>query len=89
MSPDLVLVLGRESTLTILAIAGPILGAVLVVGVAVSVVQAVTQVQEMTLTFIPKLVAVVVVLGVLGHWMLGVLVRFTTTLWLDLPTWAR
>jgi flagellar biosynthetic protein FliQ len=89
MTPDLVLSLARDSALQILVIAGPILGAGLVVGLAVSVFQAVTQIQEMTLTFIPKLIAVLVILALLGHWMLGRLLGFTTTLLTNLDQYAR
>ena len=67
----------------------PVLGVILVTGLLVSIVQAVTQVQEMTLTFIPKVLAVAVVLALLGHWMLGRLVGFTVTLLQNLPAYAR
>lgn len=62
-------------------IAGPLLAATLVIGVAVSIIQTVTQIQEMTLTFVPKLVAsaAIVVLG--GNWMIRELVSWTTRLW--------
>jgi flagellar biosynthesis protein FliQ len=89
MTPDVVMSLGRESALLILVLAGPILGAGLVVGLAVSIFQAVTQIQEMTLSFIPKLVVILAVLGFLGHWMLGRLVGFTVTLLSNLDTYAR
>jgi flagellar biosynthetic protein FliQ len=89
MTPDLVLSLARDSALQVLVIAGPILGAGLVVGLVVSVFQAVTQIQEMTLTFIPKLIAVLVILAVLGHWMLDRLLGFTTTLLTNLDQYAR
>ena len=89
MTPDLVLSLAREAALLILVLAGPILGAGLVVGLAVSVFQAVTQIQEMTLTFIPKLVAVLLVVALLGHWMLGQLLGFTVTLLNNLDTYAH
>src|SRR5262245_7964944 len=80
VTPDLALSLARDSALEILVLAGPILGAGLIVGLAVSIFQAVTQIQEMTLTFIPKLIAILAVLALLGHWMLHRLVGFTTTL---------
>jgi flagellar biosynthetic protein FliQ len=89
MTPDVVMSLGRESALLILVLAGPILGAGLVVGLAVSIFQAVTQIQEMTLSFIPKLVVILAVLGFLGHWMLGRLVGFTVTLFSNLDIYAR
>ncbi len=89
MTPDLALSLARDSAFEILALAGPILGAGLVVGLIVSVFQAVTQIQETTLTFIPKLIAILAVLALLGHWMLHRLVAFTTTLLGNLDTYAR
>jgi flagellar biosynthetic protein FliQ len=89
MTPDVVMSLARESALLILVLAGPILGAGLVVGLAVSIFQAVTQIQEMTLSFIPKLVVIFAVLGFLGHWMLGRIVGFTVTLLSNLDAYAR
>ena len=89
MTPDTVLAVAREATLTALLISAPVLGVILVTGLLVSIVQAVTQVQEMTLTFIPKVLAVAVVLALLGHWMLGRLVGFTVTLLQNLPAYAR
>lgn len=89
MTPDLVLSLGREAALLMLLIAGPILLVGLVVGLAVSVFQAVTQIQEMTLTFIPKLIAILAVLGFFGHFMLARLVGFTVDLLANLDQYAR
>lgn len=89
MSPDLILSLGRESGLVILALAGPILMAGLLTGLAVSVFQAVTQIQEATLTFIPKLLAVLGVLALLGHWMLSYLLGWTVGLLGNLGAYAR
>jgi len=70
-------------------VAGPILLVSLVIGFAISLLQSVTQVQEMTLTFVPKVIAVAVVLLLLGNWMLGEMVSFTQQLWLDLPAMLR
>ncbi len=89
MTPDLVMSLAQDSAVMMLLLAGPILVAGLVTGLVVSVVQAVTQVQEMTLTFIPKLLAVLVVLALLGHWMLGRLVGFTVSLLTNLSAYGR
>lgn len=89
MTPDVVLSLARDASLLVLMLAGPLLAAGLIVGLAVSVFQAVTQLQEMTLVFIPKLVAELLVLAVLGHWMLGALLAFTTTLLANLHVYAR
>jgi flagellar biosynthetic protein FliQ len=89
MTPDLVLVLARDSGMMILAIAGPILLAGLVTGVAVSLFQAVTQIQEATLAFIPKLIAICAVIALLGHWMLTQLVGYTVNLLGNLQAYAR
>jgi flagellar biosynthetic protein FliQ len=62
-------------------LAGPMLAATLIIGVAVSVLQTVTQIQEMTLTFVPKLIAAALILVFGGNWMLRELVSWTTLLW--------
>lgn len=89
MTPEAVLKLASDAGVLILTIAGPVLIAGLATGVAVSVVQAVTQVQETTLTFIPKLIATVAVFAAMGGWMLGQLVTFTTNLLTNLDQYAR
>ena len=89
MTADAVLSLARDSSLLMLYVAGPVLGAGLVTGVIVSIFQAVTQVQEMTLTFIPKLIVIVAVFATMGGWMLGQLVGFTTTLLMNLDQYTR
>ena len=89
MTPDTALALARDASWLVLVLAGPLLGAGLAVGLVVSVVQAVTQVQEASLSFIPKLAAVLAVIAVLGHWMLGQMLGFTATLLTSLPTYAQ
>jgi flagellar biosynthetic protein FliQ len=69
--------LARQALWTTLLLAGPLLGAGLLAGLLVSVFQAVTQIQEVTLTFLPKLLASILILIVLGPWMLRVMVEFT------------
>jgi len=68
--------MGQEALFTLLLISAPVLGVVLVVGLVVSLFQAITQVNEATLTFIPKLVAAVVVFAMAGPWMLTLLVDY-------------
>ena len=70
-------------------LAGPVLAVALVAGILVSVFQAVTQIQEMTMTFIPKIVAAALALLLFGPWMLQSLVDFTDRLFNDLPYLAR
>ncbi len=76
MNAQMVLTMGQEALLTLLMVSAPVLGVVLVVGLLVSLVQAVTQINEATLTFIPKLVAAVVVFALAGPWMLNVLIDY-------------
>jgi flagellar biosynthetic protein FliQ len=87
MHPDLALQLMGELLWNALLIAAPLLAVTLVVGLLVSVVQVVTQVQEASLTFIPKLIAAVVVLITLGPWMLTRLVAYATHLIADIPSY--
>lgn len=67
-------------------LAGPLLGVALIVGVAVSLFQTVTQIQEMTLSFVPKVIGLVAVLLVSGNWMLRELTSFSQQLWTSIPT---
>ncbi len=67
-------------------IAGPILGVALVVGVVVSLLQTVTQIQEMTLTFVPKLIGAGLVMLLAGNWMLQELIVWIESLWSVIPT---
>jgi flagellar biosynthetic protein FliQ len=89
MTPDTVLSLARDSGVLLLYVAGPLLGAGLVTGLVVSVFQAVTQVQEASLNFVPKLLAIMVVLAFLGHWMLAQLVGYTVGLLTGLEAYGR
>jgi flagellar biosynthetic protein FliQ len=89
MTDATVLHLVNQMLLVSLKICGPILAVALVVGVGISVLQAATQVQEMTLTYVPKMIAVALLVALLGPWMLHVLMNFTTGLWGHLETYAR
>jgi flagellar biosynthesis protein FliQ len=77
MDADIAMHLLAETLLTAAKVAAPILIATLIVGVVISIFQVVTQIQEMTLTFIPKLVIVVVMFLALGAWMMAVVVEFS------------
>lgn len=80
--------MAKEAVGTVLLVGGPILGTSLLVGLLVSIFQAMTQIQEQTLTFIPKVVAVVAVLLLLGPWMLSVLTAYTSNLLTQLATFG-
>ena len=79
MDQGYVLDIGRQGLEVALMVSLPILAVTLFLGLLVSVFQAVTQVQEMTLTFVPKLVGVAIMLAFMGNWMLTTLVTFTHT----------
>ena len=85
MGPETVLDIGRQALWLAVLLAGPMLGAALAVGLVSGVIQAATQIQEMTLSFIPKLLALVVVLFVVGPWMLRIIVTFSERLFMDIP----
>lgn len=85
MGPETVLDIGRQALWLAVLLAGPMLGAALAVGLFIGVIQAATQIQEMTLSFIPKLLALVVVLFVVGPWMLRIIVSFSERLFMDIP----
>ena len=76
MTPQMVLTIGGEALAMLLMVAMPLLGSVMAVGLVVSIFQAVTQIHEATLAFVPKLVAAVVVFAVAGPWMLSTLVDY-------------
>ena len=76
MNAQMVLTMGQEALLMMLMISAPILGVVLVVGLLVSLFQAVTQINEATPAFVPKLVAAMAVLALAGPWMLSMLVEY-------------
>lgn len=80
MTEAFVINLGREALLTVLLAAGPVLGLGMAVGLLVSIFQATTQIQEQTLTFIPKIVAVLGSIVIFGPWMLRLLIDFAQRL---------
>jgi flagellar biosynthetic protein FliQ len=89
MSEDFVMSVGSEAIKTIIYIAGPMLVAAMVIGIIVSVLQAITQINESTLTFIPKMVAVIVVLLVMAPWMMEVLQNYATEVFGNVGEWVR
>lgn len=89
MTEEVVLSLGRDAIWTTVLMAAPLLLAALVVGLVVSIFQAVTQINEATLTFIPKMLAIVVVLVVLAPWMTQMITSYTTELFTSLPNYVR
>ena len=82
----LVIELGREALWVAVLIAGPLLGIALIVGLIIGIIQAATSINEMTLSFIPKIAALVAVLVLLGSWQVSVIVDFTRKLYELIPT---
>lgn len=88
MNPQTVVSIGREALTMVLLIASPMLVAALVVGVTISIFQAITSIQEMTLTFIPKIIAVALALLIFLPWMINMAVDFTHHMFAMIPTMA-
>jgi flagellar biosynthetic protein FliQ len=86
MNQDTVINLATQAMVLSLKIAGPILLLGLIIGLLVSIFQAVTSIQEQSLSFIPKIVGVAVLIVVLGPWMLGQLVSYAENLYLSIPS---
>jgi flagellar biosynthetic protein FliQ len=85
MDTSAVLDIGTQALLLAAKLAAPILITALVVGFAVSLLQSITQVQEVTLSFVPKAIAVAIALLVAGHWMINETLAFTTEMFSRIP----
>lgn len=86
MNQDTVINLATQAMMLALKVAGPVLLLGLIIGLLVSIFQAVTSIQEQSLSFIPKIVGVAVLIVVLGPWMLGQLVSYAQSLYLSIPS---
>jgi flagellar biosynthetic protein FliQ len=89
MSESVYLEICAQTIWVAIQLVGPLLIAGTVVGLMVSLFQAVTQINEMTLTFIPKLAVTILILVMMGPWMLHTFQDFTTKLFLDIPVYVR
>lgn len=89
MTPEFVIGFARQSIELTLMIALPMLGIGLLVGVAVSIIQAATQIQEMTLTFVPKIISIFLALLFSFPWIMNKMVTFTREVFINLPNWVR
>ncbi|WP_269620494.1 flagellar biosynthesis protein FliQ [Zhongshania sp. BJYM1] len=85
MNADTVIEIGRQAMNVTVLLAAPLLLSALAAGLAIGMFQAATQIQDMTLSFIPKLVVLIVVLGIMGPWMLGQLIDYTRELFMMIP----
>lgn len=89
MTPDAVIEIGRRAIETMLVVSAPMLGLSLAIGLLVSLFQALTQINEATLTFVPKIVVVFIASLIFFPWMLGTLVSFMTWLLTSIPEYAH
>jgi flagellar biosynthetic protein FliQ len=89
MNAETVIGIARQAIQVTLLVSLPILGIGLVVGVVISLIQAATQIQEMTLTFVPKIVSIFVGLLLLLPWIMNHLVTFTTEIFQNIPNYVR
>jgi flagellar biosynthetic protein FliQ len=89
MTEQVVIQIGKEALFLILVISGPPVLMGMIVGFLISLFQATTQIQEQTLTFVPKLIAVFVTLALIGHWMIAQLIRFGNSLFTAFPNYIR
>lgn len=89
MTVDSVVEITRTTLYTIILTSAPMLLISLVIGLAISIFQTVTSIQEQTLTFVPKLIGIFVMLMILGHWMLNNMTGFMTQLWSDFSLYIR
>ena len=86
MTPDTMITIGQQALMVLLLVSAPLLLVALAVGLLVSIFQAATQINEMTLSFIPKLVAVFVTLIIAGPWILSTLIDYIRRLYMQIPT---
>lgn len=89
MTTDMVVALSRQAIELALFLALPMLAVSLVVGVFVSVLQAATQIQEMTLTFVPKILSMFIALLIAFPWMMDKMLNFTRELFMNIPMYLR
>ncbi|MEW6266648.1 MAG: flagellar biosynthesis protein FliQ [Thermodesulfobacteriota bacterium] len=89
MTPEFVVGFGRQAVELTLLLALPMLGLGLLVGIIISVLQATTQIHEMTLTFVPKILAIMTALIVFGPWMMEKIITYTRTVIVNIPTYVR
>lgn len=85
MYENIVLGLANEAVVTVLLVSAPVLGAALLIGLLISILQATTQLQEMTLVFVPKIIVVLLVIVIFGPWMLNFMTGYMYDLWVNIP----
>lgn len=89
MTPEYIVDVAKRSLEVTILVSAPMLGIGLVIGVAVSIFQAVTSIQEMTLSFIPKILGVMVAIVVFFPWMMQILLSFTADIFINIPQYVK
>jgi flagellar biosynthetic protein FliQ len=89
MTEELIMKLGQDALRTTAMVSAPVLGAALITGLVVSIFQAITQINEATLSFIPKMIVIAVVLMLAGPWMLDTMSQFTVQLFENMAMYVR
>ncbi len=89
MTIDEVIAIASEALFLVIKVAAPVLLVSLIVGLVISIFQTVTSIQEQTLTFVPKIIAVFLTLILIGNWMLTQITEFMTRLWSDFSVYIR
>ena len=89
MSPEFVVDFARRAMEVTLMVSAPMLGFGLLIGLTVSIFQAVTSIQEMTLTFIPKILGVMAAIIIFMPWMLQIMLSFTANILINFPLWVK
>lgn len=89
MTIDEVIAIASEALFLVIKVSAPVLLVSLIVGLVISIFQTVTSIQEQTLTFVPKIIAVFLTLILIGNWMLSEMTEFMTVLWSDFSIYIR
>lgn len=86
MTPEIVMEVGRQALIVVVLLTAPVLLTALAIGLAIGMIQAATQIQEMTLSFIPKLLGMFAALLIAGSWMLDLIVDYTLRMYESVPS---
>jgi len=89
MDQGAIIDIAQKALLTVLYVSAPMLGLSMIVGLLISIFQATTQIQEQTLTFVPKIIAVIAAIALFGSWMLNVLIEFTEEIYTNIGIYIR
>lgn len=89
MTVDEVVMVANQALFTIIKVSAPVLLISMAVGLIISIFQTVTSIQEQTLTFVPKVLAIFLVIMLVGHWMMTEMVNLMTNLWADFSAYVK